>query len=139
MENNNSYDVRGSQSRIFRLFCFDKEGLVHMTFYRIAIFVALLLVVSMSVGVVYAKTPFINSTRVLVLLLWILFTPQLFETAKAMSVIASRGIVFGRLNESFMKYGVKKNSSYAMLGALPYLVLLVWTIGFLGVIKLWFI
>ena len=139
MENKNSYDVRGSQSRIFRLFCFDKEGLVHMTFYRIAIFVAILLVASMAVGVVYAKTPFINSTRVLIALLWILFTPQLFETVKAMAVIASSGIVFGRLNESFMKYGVKKNSSYAILGVLPYLVLMVWAIGLLGVIKLWFI
>ena len=139
MESKNVYDVRGRQSRIFRLFCFDKEGLVHMAFYRIAIFVAVLLAISMVIGLIYVNTPFINGSRVLILILWLLFTPQLFETIKAMSLIASRGIVFGKLNKSFMKYGVHKSRTYLILGALPYVVMLIWAIGFVGLVKLWFI
>ena len=141
MDENDSYDVRGRQSRIFRLFCFDKEGLAHMTFYRIAIVIALLMLISMVIGLTYSSyhTPFINGTRVLFLLLWILFTPQLFETGKAAAVIASRGIVFGRLNQSFMKYGIQKRRSYIALKAIPYVVMLVWAVGFVGLLRLWFI
>ncbi len=139
MQKKETYDVRGGQSKIFRLFCFDKEGLLHMAFYRVAIVVALLMVISMAVGVKYVLTPFINGTRVLMLLLWISFTPQLFETVKAMSLIASGGMVFGKLNPSFMTQ-VKRNSSMdAVLFALPYVVLLVWIVGFLGLLKLWFV
>lgn len=141
MEDKSTYDVRGYQSRIFRLFCFDKEGLLHMVFYRMAIFVAVLLAASMVLSAVYSghSAPFISYSKVLFMLLWILFTPQLFETFKAISLISSRGIVFGRLNRSFMKYGVHKSRTYAVLGALPYAVLLIWALGFIGLVWLWFI
>ncbi len=139
MDDKEPYDVRGRQSGIFRLFCFDKEGLAHMLFYRVAIFVALLLIASMAIGVKYVGTPFINGSRVLILLLWILFTPQLFETIKAFSIIASHGTVFGRLNASFTAHAVRKGGFDTVLRVLPYLVMIVWAIGFLGVVKLWFV
>jgi hypothetical protein len=138
MENNEPYDIRGYQSRIFKLFCFDKEGLLHMAFYRISIFVAFLLAASMFAGMLYFGTPFISYTKALVLLMWILVTPQFFETAKAAAIIASRGIVFGKLNRSFTKYGVRKKASYPVLRVMPYVVMAVWFIGFIVMLELWF-
>ena len=139
MQEKEIYDVRGGQSKLFRLLRFDTEGLVHLVFYRIAIVIAALMVISMAIGVKYVQTPFINATRVLMLLLWIMFTPQLFETIKAMSLIASRGVVFGRLNPSFMSQ-VKRNTGMdVLLYALPYVVLAVWAVGLIGLVKLWFV
>ncbi len=139
MQEKEIYDVRGGQSKLFRLLRFDTEGLVHLVFYRIAIVIAALMVISMAIGVKYVQTPFINATRVLMLLLWIMFTPQLFETIKAMSLIASRGVVFGKLNPSFMSQ-VKRNTSMdGLLYALPYVVLAVWAVGLIGLVKLWFV
>ena len=139
MQEKEIYDVRGGQSKLFRLLRFDTEGLVHLVFYRIAIVIAALMVISMAIGVEYVQTPFINATRVLMLLLWIMFTPQLFETIKAMSLIASRGVVFGKLNPSFMSQ-VKRNTSMdGLLYALPYVVLAVWAVGLIGLVKLWFV
>ena len=139
MQEKEIYDVRGGQSKLFRLLRFDTEGLVHLVFYRIAIVIAALMVISMAVGVKYVQTPFINATRVLMLLLWVMFTPQLFETIKAMSLIASRGVVFGRLNPSFMSQ-VKRNTGMdVLLYALPYVVLAVWVVGLIGLVKLWFV
>ncbi len=139
MSGENSYDVRGRQSLIFRLSRFDREGLIHMVFYRIAVFLALILAASMILSMSYYRTPFTGITKALLLLVWIIFTPQLFETAKAMSLISSRGIVFGKLNNSFMKYGVRKKKTYILLKALPYASLLIWAAGFAVLVKVWFI
>ncbi len=133
-----SYDVRGRQSSILRLASFDSEGMIHMLFYRIAIFVALALAISMTAGAVYYGNALNSTSRYLLLALWILFTPQLFETAKAFSIIASHGVVFGRLNESFMKYGAAKEFYYKPLAALPYAAIAVWAIGFAAIAFVWF-
>ncbi len=137
MEAENSYDVRGRQSSIFRLYGFDNEGLVHMVFYRIAVFASLLLAAAIIIGFVYFNQPFTMPAKALVVLVWILFTPQLFETGKAMSIIASRGVVFGMLNESFLKF-IKMKRIYAVYRIIPYLILLVWILGFVGMLWLWF-
>ena len=139
MNGENAYDVRGRQSLIFRLSAFDKEGLIHMVFYRIAVFLALILAASITLSMAYYQTPFTSITKVLLLLTWIIFTPQLFETIKAMSLISSRGIVFGKLNSSFMKYGVREKKEYILLNALPYASLLVWLLGFAILMREWFI
>ncbi|MCL4365214.1 MAG: hypothetical protein M1569_02150 [Candidatus Marsarchaeota archaeon] len=139
METENSYDVRGRQSGIFRLYGFDNEGLVHMIFYRIAVFAALLLAAAIIIGFAFDGQPFTPYSKVLVLIVWILFTPQLFETGKAMSIIATRGIVFGRLNESFLKYGVKMKGMYKIYRSVPYIILMMWAAGFVGIWYLWFV
>jgi len=138
MQDQDSYDVRGSQSRVFRLLTFDKEGLIHMLFYRIAVFSAIILAASMITGFIYNQTPFINLTGVMLVITWVLFTPQVFETSKAMSVIASSGTVFGRLNESFLKYGTHKSRLKIAYAAFPYAALVIWAIGFVCVVWLWF-
>lgn len=139
MAEHTSYDVRGSQSRIFRLFCFDKEGLLHMAFYRIAIFVAMLLAASIIISMAYYGTAFTNVTKMLFILMWILFTPQLFETLKAAMVIASDGIVFGHLNPSFVQFAVKKTAADAVFRIVPYAGIMVWALGFIGLVYVWFV
>ena len=138
MDEQNSYDVRGSQSRVLRLLNFDREGLIHMMFYRVAVFSAIVLAASMVIGFIDNGTPFINLTGTMLVITWILFTPQVFETSKAMSIIASRGIVFGRLNESFLKYGAPKSRLNIIYSAFPYMAIAIWAIGFACVIWLWF-
>lgn len=133
-----SYDVRGRQSSIFRLYGFDREGLVHMVFYRIAVFVAVLLAASIVLGMAYSQTPFTAYTKALMLIMWAIFTPQLFETFKASSIIASGGVVFGRLNASFMRFAVRMKPQYALYRALPYAALAVWVLGFVMLAYVWF-
>lgn len=132
-----SYDVRGRQSSILRLYGFDKEGLLHMVFYRAAIFVAVLLIASIALGVAYAHTPFTIYTEILMLVMWVLFTPQLFETFKASSIIASGGVVFGRLNASFMRFGVRRKPWFVIYSAVPYVAMAVWACGFVILAYLW--
>lgn len=138
MENAESYDIRGRQAGILRLYSFDKEGLIHMVFYRIAVFLALILAASIMIGIVYYSNPFTKITKILILLIWILFTPQIFETGKATAIIMSRGVVFGRLNKSFLKYGAKRERVYVIYSLLPYIIVLIWALGFIEMLALWF-
>ena len=54
-----------------------------------------------------------------------------------MSMIATKGAVFNRFNESFVKFGLKKRKEYAVLALLPYVILALWAIGFVGIVNLW--
>jgi hypothetical protein len=136
------YDVRGSQSRILRLIHFDREALLHMLFYRAAVFISILLAASIIIGMAYYSTAFTWSTKTLIVAVWILFTPQLFETFKAASIIASGGIAFGRLNQSFLNSRSKtawKEPLFAVLKVAPYAVLAAWAMGFVALLYMWFV
>ncbi len=138
MEDDLGYDIRGRQSAIFRLFCFDKEGLAHMLFYRIAIFVSMFLIASIMIGLYFYGTALILTSKALIMLIWILFMPQLFETGKAMSIIATDGAVFNRFNASFIQFGLKKKRAYIAFLIFPYLLLLIWIVGLLVMLGSWF-
>ena len=139
MGSKETYDMRGRQSLAFRLLCIDREALVHVLFYRIAVFVALALAASIILGMLVVGTPYTNITRILLIAVWVLFTPQLFEAAKAASVIGSRGVVFGKLNESFKEYGAHKSALNPLYAIFPYVVFAVWLIGLvLAVILVFF-
>lgn len=121
-------DLRGKQSRIFRLKSFDSEALVHVLFYRIlgpvSVAYGFLLLLSL------AYPPLQGYVKWLTTLVWILFTPQLFETIKAFSLISTRGLAHGRLNESFKSLVEKRyRKSPGAYQALPYAVLAVWLVG----------
>lgn len=124
-----SQDFRGRLSNLLRVWRFDREAFVHALFYR------LLVPYSIVYGVLLLADVFTGflgaALRPLTLVEWILFTPQVYETAKAFSLIGSRGQAFGHLNESYLylvrkRYGVGPGS-YAVL---PYLALALWLAGF---------
>lgn len=124
-----SHDVRGRLSNLGRVWRHDREAFVHALFYRILIPYSILYGVVLLVGVFVGGLGYL--LRPLTLVEWVLFTPQVYETAKAFSLIASRGQAFGHLNESYLslvkkRYGPKSG----FYGLLPYLVLLLWAAGF---------
>lgn len=131
------YDVRGRQSRIFRLYCSDKEALVHMVFYRLAIIFSFITIISM-IWSVYAYGSILTSiSERFIIILGFLFIPQLFESMKAFSLIISGGVVFGRLNESFLQHGVKQRGIYQLYKLIPYVVIVIWVIALVWLALLW--
>lgn len=132
----NTYDLRGSQGNILRLASFDKEALLHMLFYRLMVIIAPAAALMMVYRLLLNTASF-NLVNTVVLTVWIVFTPQLFATAKAFSLISSKGVVFGHLNESFLNSRIKKKRIYAVYKAIPYVVLMVWAIGFLAFLVEW--
>jgi hypothetical protein len=130
------YDFRGKQSNISRLIRFDPEAFVHILFYRLLIPVSIIYGVVLLASLAFAGLGLVAKT--LTIIVWILFTPQVFETAKAISVTGSRGIAFGHLNESYRfilrtRYS-KKAGGYSLF---PYLILALWVIGFIFAVVWW--
>jgi hypothetical protein len=130
------YDFRGKQSNISRLTRFDPEAFVHMLFYRVLIPVSIIYGIVLLASLVFSGLEL--AVKALTVIIWILFTPQVFETAKAVSVTGSRGMAFGHLNESYLfilrtRYS-KKAGAYTLF---PYLVLALWVVGFISMVAWW--
>ncbi len=135
-----TYDARGSQERILRLAKFDKTALWHMLSYRIFIFVSFIVGFAILASALL-NASYLDSTtvRVLTLLVWLLFTSQIYATAKAMVLIASRGLASDYINKSFLNFAGQKRRLHSAYGAFPYIVLAVWLIGFAILFWMWFI
>ncbi len=131
------YDVRGRQSSIFRLYCSDKEALIHMVFYRLAIIFAFLAAISIIASIYSNHNPLNPLTERFIFVVGVLMIPQLFESLKAAMLIASGGVVFGRLNPSFLKYGVKQKRIYQLYKLVPYIVTIVWILGLIWLGIMW--
>ena len=132
----NPRDLRGPQRRIARLASFSLEAFVHVLFYRIMVPLTILYGLLI---IAYLLLPGLGGAlKVVTLVTWALWTPQLFEVAKGLALAWSRGMAFGRLNAEFAhlyrkRYG-KKAGVYL---ALPFIVLAVWTAGFVVMIARW--
>jgi hypothetical protein len=137
--NKEIYDIRGKQASIGRLLPFYKEAFIHMLFYRI------LIIVSIFAGVVfllsYFSGLFTQLFKPLFLIVWILFTPQVFETAKGTSVIATKGFVHGDLNKSYLTAAIKyeKHPKSTFYKFMPYAALAIWIVGFLSISAMWYL
>ncbi len=132
------YDPRGKQSNIGRLLGFDKEAYVHMLFYRVLIFFSLAAFVIFVAK--YAGLLPLWAFEAAFIVVWVLFTPQVYETAKGASVIATEGFVHGYLNKSYLTIAKKYKSHlhtqiYKML---PYASLAIWIAGLIAILYVWF-
>jgi hypothetical protein len=123
------YDFRGKASNIARSWRFDKEAFIHAIFYRVLIPYSIVYGVILLAGVFIRSVDF--ALKPLTLVEWVLFTPQVYETVKAFSLIGSRGQAYGHLNESYA-YLIRKRygSKSPIYGVLPQVVLALWVIGF---------
>ena len=132
------YDLRGRQALIGRLLRFYKEAYVHMLFYRILIIFSFLAAAVFSLSLLFDS--FGPIFRTVFLLLWIFFTPQVFETSKGASVIATKGFIFGNLNKSYMVTAEKyeKHALAPIYKVAPYAALSLWAAGFIALALLWF-
>lgn len=132
-----TFDTRGSETSIGRLLKFDKLAFVHVFFYRVLIFFSF---IAAAIALIYFIT--LNQTaflamQVAIVIVWILFTPQLFATAKVLSISMTNGISFGKLNPSFMST-VEKKKSTVFFNILPYVALVIWVAGFVVLLFTWF-
>ena len=133
------FDPRGRQASIARLFKFDKEAFVHMIFYRALIFL------SIAVAIVFILYYLLGFSELIFesafILVWVFFTPQVYETAKGISVMATMGVEFGYLNRSYMvtaeRLKTRKRSKFFRVA--PYAALAVWVTGLITLSYLWFV
>ncbi|MGA2615463.1 MAG: hypothetical protein ABSG38_18650 [Spirochaetia bacterium] len=129
-------DLRGPQTRIARLASFHMEGFIHVLAYRIM--VPLTILWSLLI-IAYLLWPVLGGlVKIVTAAVWVLWTPQLFQVAKGLALAWSRGMAFGKLNEEFAnlyrkRYGRKRG----LYLALPFIVLAVWTAGFIVMIARW--
>ncbi len=99
MENKTTYDVRGGQRNLKRQLSFNRESFIHMAFYRVLIIVSIISFFVFLLGFWFAWAS--RLVDYLVVLVWILFIPQIFAFLKGISMVGSKGIEFGHLNESY--------------------------------------
>lgn len=129
-------DLRGPVWRIGRLLRFYREAFIHVLAYRIMVLLTIIF------GAVMLLSLFVQGLgpllKVVTAVVWVLWTPQLFEVAKGLSLAWTRGMAFGRLNEEFAhlyrkRYG-KKTGAFV---ALPFIVIALWAAGFVVMIVWW--
>ena len=129
-------DLRGPQRRISRLLRFYPEAYIHMLFYRVAI--PLTILYGLIILLFFLLPGWGLALKIFTAVLWVLWTPQLFAVAKGLSLAWSRGMAFGQLNPEFAALYRKRYSRRSSLYvALPYVVLVVWAVGFVVLILRW--
>ena len=136
-------DLRGPQRRIGRLVPFHFEGYVHVLAFRILVPVmilwALLIIVYLAAtaGGGQASGWLGALLKVATAIVWVLWTPQLYEVARGLALAWSRGMVFGRLNEEFAHLYRKRYGAKSGLKILPPLFLVIWIAGFVLLMVGW--
>jgi hypothetical protein len=125
------YDARGRQRSIFRLAGFDYVALIHMLFYRILVFFAIIAGAAILASLFLSPSSLgMQYAGLLVLGVWILITPQLFEAMRAVGLMLSGGRSSGDLNKSFANFAGGNRPYYAFCRSLPYATLTLWIAGF---------
>ena len=136
MTRKKTYDMRGRETSIARLSSFYPEGFIHMLFYRILIFVSVIYGIVLLLSLSDAQLAY--AAKALTAAVWVLFTPQLYESAKGFAMIASRGLAHGHLSGEYThmmktKYG----KSAAAFLIVPYLAMILWIAGFAAMLLWW--
>ena len=132
------YDMRGSQANIVRLAAFDMEGFIHMLSFRILIFVSIIYGIAILLYFVANLVVTASFIKLLTALVWILITPQFFETVKMGSMIGTNGLSFGRFSEEHVFLAKSKNKvDTRFFDIMPYCVMAIWIVGFVAMLIWW--
>jgi hypothetical protein len=133
-----SLDLRGKESNIFRLWGFDREALLHMVSYRILIAVS----IPLAAIIVWASLTGTHQLvlEAVILLVGALLTPQLFGVFKVVSIFSTGGRSFGRLNESYLSSTKDKSnqSGKKFFDIFPYAGIAIWILILIVVGIAWF-
>ncbi len=133
------YDMRGKQANLVREARFDMEGFVHMLFFRALIFLAIIDgVVILAYLALGSPAAYQLGPEALTAAVWVLITPQLFESIKLVSMMRTRGLAFGHFSKDhafLMRSKYRINTGPAR--ALPYAVMAVWAAGFVAMVLWW--
>lgn len=128
-------DLRGPQARIGRLARFHMEGFIHIVAYRTMVPLTILWGLLI---IAYLLAPGLGTAlKVVTAVVWVLWTPQLFEVARGLALAWSRGMAFGKLNAEFAHLYRKRYGAKNGLKALPFVFLAIWLAGFIVMIVGW--
>jgi hypothetical protein len=129
-------DLRGPQRRIGRLLRFSGEAFLHVLVYRIMVPLTILFG---ALIFTYLFVPGLGAAlKVSTAVIWVLWTPQLFEVAKGLALAWTRGMAYGRLNEEFAHlYRKRYGKKTGIFVAFPFIVLALWTAGFVVMLVWW--
>ncbi len=129
-------DLRGPLSRLGRLAPFHPEGFIHVVAYRVMV---PLMILFGALVFVYLFVPGLGALlKVSTAVIWVLWTPQLFEVARGLSLAWSRGMAYGKLNAEFAHlYRKRYGRATAHLVAFPWVVLVLWAAGFIVLVAWW--
>jgi hypothetical protein len=126
MEKKIVYDTRHGESKIKRLLPFHKAAFLHAIFYRILVIVSLLTFIVFWLSLAF---PLLSQwIRYLIVLVWILFIPQVFSLSEGLAMMRSRGVAFGHLNESFVS-AIPKKETYELYKLFPYFISFLWIVA----------
>ncbi len=130
-------DLRGGQARIGRLLSFYFEAYLHMLANRIMVFLSLAYAALIAV---YLLVPGVGTVlKVGTAVVWVLWSPQLFEGLKAFALAGSRGMAFGRLNGEFAHlYRKRYGAASPLYRVFPFAGLAAWAAGFVVMLVWWF-
>jgi hypothetical protein len=118
------FDARSTEYNLGRQLPFHKVGFVHMMFYRILVLVSL---ATFAIFLLSLEFTFLSYwIKYLIVLVWVLFIPQIFSFAEGFSMMWSKGIAFGHLNKSYIDTLTVNQKKYALYKVMPYVVLFVW-------------
>ncbi len=135
-----TYDTRGKQRNVLRLLHFDDEGLAHMITYRILAILSIITGIMIFVALYMPQAQWLMSlAEALIAIVWLLFGVELWSTYKAMGIISTKGIVFGRLNKSFLDSEAKMKGWYSLARPAGYALLIIWYALFVAFVWVVFI
>ena len=126
MEIKSTYDTRGRQRNVLRLAHFDREGLAHIISYRILAFLTIITGIVVLYAILSDSSIWMTTAKILIGIVWLLFGIELYSVYKAFGIIATKGIVFGRLNESFLNSEVRERRWYGLIRAAGPVLIIVW-------------
>ena len=126
MEIKSTYDTRGRQRNVLRLAHFDREGLAHIISYRILAFLTIITGIVVLYAILSDSSIWMTAAKILIGIVWLLFGIELYSVYKAFGIIATKGIVFGRLNESFLNSEVRERRWYGFIRAAGPVLIIVW-------------
>ncbi len=126
MEIKSTYDTRGRQRNVLRLAHFDREGLAHILSYRILAFLAIITGIVALYAIISGSAAWMTGAKILTGIVWLLFGIELYSVYKAFGIIATKGVVFGRLNESFLNSEVRMKRWYGVVRAAGPVLIIAW-------------
>jgi hypothetical protein len=126
MEIKSTYDTRGRQRNVLRLAHFDREGLAHILSYRVLAFLTIITGIVVLYAILSGNSAWMTAAKILIGIVWLLFGIELYSVYKAFGIIATKGIVFGRLNESFLNSEVRMKRWYGLIRAAGPVLIIVW-------------
>ena len=126
MEIKSTYDMRGRQRNVLRLAHFDREGLAHILSYRILAFLTVITGIVVLYAIFSGSGSWMAAAKILIGIVWLLFGIELYSVYKAFGIIATKGIVFGRLNESFLNSEIRTKRWYGLVKAAGPVLIIAW-------------